>query len=133
MRLALELLADICRNYAEQAREMASQSGDETREKERLQMAEALENITTAAPATLREGIQLYWLYALISGVVNYGRADTALGDLLVAELESGALTQEEALELIRNLIVRVGGFSARFVELDRQVQQDITSRTLID
>jgi pyruvate-formate lyase len=102
MKMALELLADICRSYAEQARDMASRSDDETRKKELRQMAEALENITTTAPATLREGIQLYWLYALISGVVNYGRADTALGDLLVAELESGTLTEDEALELIQ-------------------------------
>ena len=30
-----------------------------------------------------------------------------------------------------RNLIVRVGGFSARFVELAPNVQQEILSRTL--
>jgi pyruvate-formate lyase len=30
-----------------------------------------------------------------------------------------------------RNLIVRVGGFSARFVELERDVQRDILNRTL--
>nr|WP_255498156.1 glycine radical domain-containing protein [Citrobacter sp. NCU1] len=31
------------------------------------------------------------------------------------------------------NLIVRVGGFSARFVNLDRDVQQEILNRTLND
>ena len=30
-----------------------------------------------------------------------------------------------------RNLLVRVGGFSARFVELESDVQQEILSRTL--
>ena len=35
--------------------------------------------------------------------------------------------------EKYRNLIVRVGGFSARFVELNREVQLDIINRTLIE
>ncbi len=35
--------------------------------------------------------------------------------------------------EKYRNLIVRVGGFSARFVELNREVQIDIINRTLIE
>jgi pyruvate-formate lyase len=30
-----------------------------------------------------------------------------------------------------RNLIVRVGGFSARFVELAPEIQQDLLMRTL--
>ena len=33
--------------------------------------------------------------------------------------------------EKYKNLLVRVGGFSARFVELDKEVQQEIISRTL--
>ena len=33
--------------------------------------------------------------------------------------------------ELYPNLIVRVGGFAARFTELNRQVQEEIVSRTL--
>ena len=32
-----------------------------------------------------------------------------------------------------RNLIIRVGGFSARFAELGREAQEDIINRTLID
>lgn len=35
--------------------------------------------------------------------------------------------------EKYRNLIVRVGGFSARFVELSPAVQLDILKRTLIE
>jgi pyruvate-formate lyase len=40
----------------------------------------------------------------------------------------------EQALkepEKYRNLIVRVGGFSARFVELAPAIQQDLIARTL--
>jgi hypothetical protein len=43
-------------------------------------------------------------MYALISGVVNYGRIDSALGDLLVHDLDSGVLTEGQALELLMTL-----------------------------
>ncbi|MDR1531511.1 MAG: hypothetical protein LBS62_04900 [Clostridiales bacterium] len=33
--------------------------------------------------------------------------------------------------ENFKNLMVRVGGFSARFVELEREVQDDIITRAL--
>lgn len=104
MNMALDLLTDICHRYAAQARQQAAACEDESQEGELLQMAGSIEKITTSAPQTLREGIQLYWLYALISGVVNYGRMDIALGDLLVKDLESGVLTETQALELIMAL-----------------------------
>jgi pyruvate-formate lyase len=104
MLMALQLLAEICLRYAAQARTVATQAEDEARKVELLEMACILEKITESAPQSLREGIQLYWLYALISGVVNYGRMDVALGDLLVKDIDSGALSQERALTLLMAL-----------------------------
>jgi pyruvate-formate lyase len=101
MRMALDMLVDICHRYAIQARELAANTEDETWEMELHQMAGTLEKITESAPKSLREGIQLYWLYALISGVVNYGRMDVALGDLLVKDMDTGTLTETQALELL--------------------------------
>lgn len=101
MNMALDLLVDICNRYAAQAHKLAAATEDESWEVELLQIAGNLEKITESVPQSLREGIQLYWLYALISGVVNYGRMDIALGDLLVKDLESGVLTEAQALELI--------------------------------
>jgi len=101
MLIALDLLLDTCNCYADQARKLAAETLDEPRAMELLLMAEILEKITFFAPQSLREGIQLYWLYALISGVVNYGRMDVALGDLLAKDIDSGILTEEIALELL--------------------------------
>jgi len=42
-------------------------------------------------------------------------------------DLEAALLEPEKH----RNLIVRVGGFSARFVELPPEVQADLINRTL--
>lgn len=104
MRMALELLIGICLRYERQARQLAAISDDENQAAELLQMADSLNEITGTAPQSLREGMQLYWLYALISGVVNYGRMDVALGDLLAKDLDSGELSEERALELLSSL-----------------------------
>lgn len=51
---------------------------------------------------------------------------------LMVSVVDPGEL--EDAIahpELHQNLLVRVGGFSARFVALEKDVQQEILARTL--
>ncbi len=66
-------------------------------------------------------------LKALLNGYFDNGGAQ-----LMITVVDRGDL--ENALrepDKYRNLIVRVGGFSARFVELAPNVQQEILSRTL--
>jgi pyruvate-formate lyase len=104
MQLALDLLERTIRMYAEQALSQARQAADEAREIELIEMAAALENITARPPETLREAAQLTWLYALVSGVVNYGRMDIYLGDFLVRDLEAGRESESSALRLLQSL-----------------------------
>jgi pyruvate-formate lyase len=103
---ALDLLASVCRWYARRTTDRP--------------MAEALEAVAVRAPESLREGLQLVWLYALVGGVVNYGRMDVALGDLLARDLDSGRSTEDEALELLvsfwRLVIARKSTFNGRIV-----------------
>lgn len=54
-------------------------------------------------PTTFIQGIELSWLYSLCAGVVNYGRMDDYLGDLLVADLQAGRLTERQAIDCIRS------------------------------
>ena len=86
---ALELLCRCCAHYRNQAKEKGFP-----------EIAETLEGILDHAPKTLREAIQLMWLYILISGTYNYGRMDDLLGDFLAKDLETGELTEETAQEL---------------------------------
>ena len=102
MGAALDVLEDSCRRYAREAAELAAAGGERARELE--QMSEILEALTSRAPETLREAIQLFWLYALLSGTWNYGRMDVYLGGFLADDLESGRITREEALGLLRSL-----------------------------
>ncbi len=66
-------------------------------------------------------------LKALLETYFDNGGAQAMLTVVGREDLENAMKNPEE----YANLIVRVGGFSARFVELDRDVQEEILSRTL--
>lgn len=74
------------------------------RQKELERICQALENIKEKKPGTFHEAMQLFWLFALLAGVINYGRLDDYLGPYLVADLKSGRLTDEEAYRYIHSL-----------------------------
>ncbi len=42
-------------------------------------IAEDLEAVCHGAPASFSQALQLFWLYALLAGVINYGRLDDVL------------------------------------------------------
>jgi pyruvate-formate lyase len=101
---ALVVFENAMRWYTVHAREQAQLAADERREIELLEIAAVLENICIRPPETLREAAQLSWMYALISGVVNYGRMDIYLGDFLAHDLDTGRETEESALRLLQSL-----------------------------
>lgn len=85
-RIALDALSAVCLRYAEEAKSAG-----------KTVISDALTAVSTRAPRTFVEAMQLSWIYSLISGVLNYGRMDDYLGDYLAADLENGALTEEQA------------------------------------
>lgn len=78
-------------------------SDDLTRKHQMNDLIDALSAIKCDKPKTFLQGIQLSWLYSLCAGVVNYGRMDDYLGDLLVADLASGHITERQAIDYIRS------------------------------
>ncbi|NUW74198.1 pyruvate formate-lyase [Vibrio mediterranei] len=76
---------------------------DLTRKHQMNDLIDALNAIRNDKPQTFLQGIQLSWLYSLCSGVVNFGRMDDYLGDLLVADLETGRITERQAINYIRS------------------------------
>ncbi|MBI4928016.1 MAG: pyruvate formate lyase family protein, partial [Anaerolineae bacterium] len=104
MRLSLQLLGDVIRVYAQQAVELSQNEVDPTHKAELLTIARTLENLTRRAPATFREATQLVWLYALVSGVVNYGRMDVYLGSLFCQDIQKGLMDEAEGLRLLQSL-----------------------------
>ncbi len=109
IKIALEILVDVCHWYAGQAIELKNQTRDEKRKEELQQIADTLEIITISAPKTMREAIQLFWLYSYVGDIRNYGRMDVWLGDFLASDLESGILNEDEALKLLQSLWRLIG------------------------
>ncbi|HEX9653851.1 MAG TPA: pyruvate formate lyase family protein, partial [bacterium] len=104
MRLALDVLVDSCQFYAKQANKKALAESRRERARELTEMAAVLDNITNHKPRNLREAVQLFWLYARAADVRNYGRMDVYFGGFLAGDLESGALTESQALRLLQSL-----------------------------
>ncbi len=115
MALALELVADVCRFYAEQARSLAREQNNRQHASELVCMAEALENIAIRPPNSFREAIQLVLLYGVVSGAYSWGRLDEALGDWLCHDLDYGRLTEAEALNLMCSLWIIINDNGAPY------------------
>lgn len=99
----LDLFVD-CATYLQQDAQKQMDSADDKRIKELEQIYKGLENIKENKPQTFHEAIQLFWLFALLAGVINYGRLDDYLGPYLAADLETGRLTLDEAYRYIYSL-----------------------------
>jgi pyruvate-formate lyase len=96
----LEVLVDTCRHYAAQARALGT-SGDAPTAARMAAIAHDLDAIVERPPQTLREAIQLLWLYNLLTNAkhVEGPRLDVALGDFYARDLDDGVLTEAEAME----------------------------------
>ena len=69
-----------------------------------LEMERDLAVIRTQKPATFHQALQLFWIYALVAGVINYGRMDDVLGPYLQRDLEDDLITEEEAYRYLKSL-----------------------------
>ncbi|HOB19910.1 MAG TPA: pyruvate formate lyase family protein, partial [Candidatus Atribacteria bacterium] len=103
-RIALDVFVDTCLHFSNMAFEMAETARTKERAEELRLMGTTLKKITKEKPAHLWEAIQLMWLYSLVADVRNLGRMDVYLGDFYVNDLETGALTEEDALRYLESL-----------------------------
>jgi len=97
--LFVECASFLQKNALEQMKNCTKERG-----KELEYIYQGLEKIKINKPDTFHEAMQLIWLFALLAGVINYGRLDDYLGPYLVADLKAGRLTDAEAYNYIRSL-----------------------------
>lgn len=103
MDMALDLLSDICLWYAEMAAHQArTVAGNDSARLDTI--AHSLRHVAAHKPESLHQAIQLFWLYALLSGNVDYGRLDIYLVDFFAHDLECGRLSKEDALHMLLSL-----------------------------
>lgn len=101
----LNLLRDILLQYAYQANELLGNENLTLQQQADLSELESdLRYLAQYNPATFRQGIQLVYLYANLACSMNYGRMDEYLGDLYVADIESGRIDSEEAVRIVSAL-----------------------------
>jgi pyruvate-formate lyase len=103
MEKALDLFVEVANYYADMAKMQATKAVG-SRKTELLDMEKVLRKNAASKPETFREALQLMFLYANISGTINYGRMDEYMGDLFVKEIDNGSLKEEEAINLMVNL-----------------------------
>jgi pyruvate-formate lyase len=111
----IEILEQVCLHYAAQAILAAESTADATRREQLRGIALALAELPHRAPANFHEALQLFWLYALLSGTWNYGRMDVYMGPILARDLDAGVLSEDHALALQQSLWRLMDGYSNQF------------------
>ena len=101
LEIALDTIVDAIDIYLEQVKQLLVQ---EPMRKNLQVLEQVLSNIRHKAPATFLEGLQLYWIYAASSDLMNNGRIDVYLGDLYAADIAAGRLDEETAIDYLTSL-----------------------------
>lgn len=100
----LKTFQSLCIRYSTTAARI-SESASALEEKQKWNyIAENLLFIAHKKPESFWQAAQLSYLYYLVADTYNYGRMDEYLGDYYAHDLDTGVLTQEEALSIIKSL-----------------------------
>jgi len=97
------LLQEVIEHQAVLA-EQAKAGADQARIRDLEMMQEDLRFIIHNKPRTFHQSLQLFWIYALCAGVINYGRMDDVLGPYLQHDLDQGIINEEEAYRYLKSL-----------------------------
>ena len=87
-----------------QVKDAIEKTQDEQRLKDLHLMKEDLVYILDHKPATFHQALQLFWLYALCAGCINYGRMDIVLGPYLKHDIDTGLIDEDEAYRYVKSL-----------------------------
>ena len=114
MSIACDAIMILGKRYADLAREMAAECGDEQRKRELLQIAANCDVVPAHRPETFYQAIQTYWFTHLaVTTELNPwdayspGHFDQHLAPFYERDTEAGILTRDQALELMECLWVK--------------------------
>lgn len=100
---ALDLFGQVIDRQVELVDEAAATAAPE-RMADLARMRADLLAIREEPPATFTQALQLFWLYALCAGCINYGRLDVLLGTYLKRDIDAGRMTEDDAYRYLRSL-----------------------------
>lgn len=108
--IVVEGVKNFAARYAQLADDMAAAEANEERKAELLEMSRVLKKVPYEPAETFREAVQSLWLVHLILQIesnghsLSYGRMDQYLNPYYEADIKSGAISEDEACELMCNL-----------------------------
>ena len=100
----INLFKEVILKQVDLVNEQLQACQDEQRVKDLVLMKEDLLFIKENKPQTFHQALQLFWLYALCAGCINYGRMDIVLGPFLKNDIDTGVIDEEEAYRYIKSL-----------------------------
>ena len=107
--MVVQAVKDFALRYAELAESLAS-GADAQRAEELKEISRILRKVPYEPAGSFREAVQALWLTHLVLQIesnghsLSYGRMDQYLNPFYEKDLQSGAITEEEAAELMCNL-----------------------------
>ncbi len=116
MMTALDAVRDFSARYADLARALAAAEPDTARRAELLEIAGVCARVPWQPARSFRDAVQavnMVWTALMLEGWghgMSLGRMDQYLLPYYEADLASGAITREAALELVELLFVKVNG-----------------------
>ncbi len=100
---SIELLQDVIEKQKQLVINAMNNASVE-RKKDLEMMYQSLEHIKTNKPETFHQAMQLFWIYAMVAGVINYGRMDIVLGPYLKRDIDNGIIDEAEGYRIIKSL-----------------------------
>ncbi len=111
------------KRHAVLAREMAAKESDPVRKAELIQMAENAEHVPGNPARNFYEAVQSQWFTQMFSRIeqktgttVSNGRMDQYFYPYYMQDMESGALTEDKAIELMECMWVGMAEFIDMFI-----------------
>lgn len=100
--IALDIVRDVCLDYAEQAGTLAENAADAGTEKRMRMLQETLIAVTERAPETLFEALQLSWIYSLVNfDFPEFARFDDVFAGFYRHDRDEGMLTDAALDDLL--------------------------------
>ena len=100
----MELFKEVILHQIKLVEKALTKENSEQRIADLQLMKDDLVFILDHKPETFHQALQLFWLYALCAGCINYGRMDIVLGPFLKKDMDEGRLDEEQAYRLIKSL-----------------------------
>ena len=100
----MELFKEVILHQIKLVEKTLTKENSEQRIADLQLMKDDLVFILDHKPETFHQALQLFWLYALCAGCINYGRMDIVLGPFLKKDMDEGRLDEEQAYRLIKSL-----------------------------